>query len=310
MTGSTVVNNFTLYHEEKLSSGRPFMSTCVPQSIWVDLYNIEVIHTLDWQHTGYTAPPPGFPDFKLQSRITARGKFIDTITVFRVPEGAVGSFMEIDITIKPLPKGNVGGTNKATTTDGIGMSGMSSKTVPEEGLMVGEPGLILYEDPTQDDWPSERDKPHLILEAYVDEAEMSALAQRITMAPASITKARLVMIAELFQSEVDASLSEPYHRQDYGMLIPSTGRSSGIARARVDHIMIKHKPAAVSEPINEWDLEAAKNKKKPEDLENPGPELVALTSKNALLSIERRLKTISIIVAAGLTFIAISLFLR
>lgn len=36
----TLVNNFTINHADKLSDGRHFMSTCVPQGVWLDLYDI------------------------------------------------------------------------------------------------------------------------------------------------------------------------------------------------------------------------------------------------------------------------------
>lgn len=91
--------------------------------------------------------------------------------------------------VKPLPKGKVGGEKRSSTLDGIGFSGMSSKSVPPEGLMSGEPGTLLYIDPTTDNWPSGHDKPYLQLEGYIDEAEFSALMQRLSMTAAPVRKA-------------------------------------------------------------------------------------------------------------------------
>ncbi|MDX0411611.1 hypothetical protein GOC69_12260 [Sinorhizobium medicae] len=44
----TLVNNFTINHADKLSDGRSFISTCVPQGIWLDLYDIEFTHRVEW----------------------------------------------------------------------------------------------------------------------------------------------------------------------------------------------------------------------------------------------------------------------
>ncbi|KJS20635.1 MAG: hypothetical protein VR78_01235 [Hoeflea sp. BRH_c9] len=52
---------------------------------------------------------------------------------------------------------------------------------------------------------------------YIDEAEFASLMQRMSVTVAPIRKGMLTMVAELFQHEVDAGLSEPLHPHDYGL---------------------------------------------------------------------------------------------
>ncbi|THK37640.1 hypothetical protein EHS39_13465 [Ensifer sp. MPMI2T] len=307
--GCTLVNNFTLHYPDKLSSGRPFTSTCVPQGIWVDLHDIEIIHTIDWQHGGFEKQAPGNPEFKVQSRLIAKGTFKDTITVFRVPEGRVASFRELDVQIKPIKKGAVGGETKSTTLDGVGYSGMTSRTVPDEGLMAGDPGTLLYVDPTKDEWPSDHDKPYLQLEGYIDEAEFASLLQRMAMTSAPIRSGVLRMVAELFQHEVDASLSEPYHPHDYGMLLRGDDKTYGITRARSETVSVAYKPIMLQPEPDEYDA-AVDEAAAPISMDNLPPDIVSKISKDMLVSIEKRLKTISTVLCFGLGIIVAVLLLR
>lgn len=308
VASSTLVNNFTLHHADKLSSGRPFMSVCVPQGIWVDLYDIEVIHAVEWQHGGYMEKVQDGPDFKIQSRLIARGTFKDTITVFRVPEGKVASFRELDVQIKPIKKGSVGGDTKTSTMDGIGYSGMSSTTVPEAGLMTGDPGTLLYIDPTKDEWPTDKDKPYLQLEGYIDEAEFAGLIQRISMTPAPIKKATMRLVAELFQHEVEASLSEPYYPMDYGMLLRGDDRTYGVTRARSESVQVLYRPTMIPPAPDYYD--DLVEKQKPIDIDNLPPDLVAKISKDALVSIEKRLKTLVTLVSLSVGLIGAAVLLK
>lgn len=306
--GSTLVNNFTLYHADKLSSGRPFTSTCVPQGIWVELFDIEVIHAVEWQHGGYKEEIKDGPDFKIQSQLIARGTFKDTITVFRMQGGEVAAFEEIDVQIKPIKKGSVGGERKASTLDGIGYSGMSSTNVPEAGLMTGDPGTLLYIDPTKDDWPSDKKKPYLQLEGYIDEAEFAGLIQRISMTSAPIKKATLRLVAELFQHEVEVALSEPWYSQDYGMLLRGEDKTYGVTRARVESVQLNFRPAMIApEPEYYDDLV---EEQKTIDIDNLPPDIIAKISKDALVSMDKRIKSILTVIAFGMTFIVGLMLLR
>lgn len=303
-TGCTLVNNFTLHHADKLQSGRHFMSTCVPQGIWVDLSDIEIVHTVDWQHTGFEKQAPGSPDYKVSSRLLAKGTFKDTITVFRVPGGRVDAFREIYVQIKPIKKGSVGGEKKSTTLDGVGYSGMTSNKVPDEGLMAGDPGTLLYIDPTNDEWPSDHDKPYLQLEGYIDEAEFAALLQRMSVTSAPIRKGVMRMVAELFQHEVDASLSEPYHPHDYGMLLRGEDKTYGVTRARSESVSIAYKPVMLSPAPDDLDLLVDENRKlEAISMANLPPDLVAKISKDMLVKIEKRLGLLTGIVGFAAAFV-------
>jgi hypothetical protein len=304
--GCTLPNNHTLHHPDKLSSGRPFMSTCVPRGIRLDLTDIEVVHAIDWQHNGYNKLPEGSPNFKVASRILAKGKFKDRLTVFRVPEGSVGTFRTIDVQIKPLPKGQVGGKQKATTMDGVAYSGMTSSDVPEGGLMAGEPGSLLYIDPTKDEWPSDHTEPYLELEGFMDEAEFSALVHRMSLTSAPVRAASLYMVAELFQHEVDASLSEPYHPHDFGMLLRPDDKAYGTTRARAEHLSIAYRLESVPEEPDYYD--DLVDKEKAAEAATKSPEVA---SRDSLIRIEKQLKTISKLLGAALGIgIAAFLFLR
>ncbi len=301
--GSTLANNHTLHHPDKLSSGRPFMSTSVPRGVRIDLTDIEIVHAIDWVHDGYNKPPEGAPNYKVASRILAKGEFKDRITVFRVPEGGVGTFRTIDVQIKPLPKGKVGGTKRATTLDGVAYSGMTSSDVPDGGLMAGEPGSLMYVDPTKDDWPSDHTEPYLELEGYMDEAEFSALVHRMSVSSAPVRAASLYMVAELFQHEVDASLSEPYHPHDFGMLLRPEDKTYGTTRARADHFSIAYRLDAVPEAPDHYDVLV--DKEKAQEAAAKSPEVA---TRESLLRIEKQLSTMSKLLGAAFGLGVFALF--
>ncbi|MGV4796286.1 hypothetical protein [Rhizobium sp. F40D2] len=242
LEGAVLANPFTIHHEKKLNDGRPFMSTCVPQAVYLDLFDIRISHAAEWQEK---LKDPEDRNYKLRSIITARGEMKDRITVFRM-DGEIARFDEItEVMVKPLPKGHVGGTRRATVSDGIRYSGMSSTDVPENGLMEEEPGMLLYIDPQKDSWPSEHKKPYLCLEAYMDETEFNGLLQRLSVTSAPVKKGLMRVLLELFEYEVDASLAEPWNRKDYGMLMRGKNQDWGTARARVETLQVVYQPNAV-----------------------------------------------------------------
>ncbi|MDR6664508.1 hypothetical protein [Rhizobium sp. 1399] len=300
LSGATLVNNFTLQHASKKNDGRPFISTCVPQTVHLDLHDIEIAHAVEWQDKDFVEKSPETPNFKITTTLTARGTTIDTITVFRVPDGEVGRFKEIEIQIKPLRKGVVGGKKQASSMDGVKFSGMSSTTVPEEGLMDGEPGRIFYRDP-QDDSCDKKSGPYLQLEAYIDEAEFNSLLQRLSVASAPIAKGRLQITAELFENEVDAALSEPWHPRQYGLLMKGDKALYVWTRARADRVQIDYRPLAAPPPP-----EATINK----DGTYQPPIPFEPVSAAAVKKIEKHLKNIATVTSIGLAAIFIALLLR
>ncbi|MBB4232658.1 hypothetical protein [Rhizobium mongolense] len=295
--GATLVNQFTIHHKDKLTGGRPFMSTCVPQAVYLDLFDVRISHGAEWKDN---VKDPNDPNFRMRSTIWARGEMKDSITVFRM-DGPIGTFREIaDVIIKPLPKGHVGGTKRATSSDGIGFSGMSSHDVPEEGLMVEEPGTLLYVDPREDKWPSRTKDPHLCLEGYIDEAEFNSLMQRLSMTHAPIQKAEMRVLLELFQYEVEASLSEPSFRQDYGFLMRSKD-NWGTTRARVETLQVTYQPNVVPPPPEA---------KIDEDGIYQPPTPFEPVSAAIVKKIEKHLKNLATVTAIGLTAIFIVLISR
>lgn len=72
--GATLVNPFTIHHKDKLNDGRPFMSTCVPQSVYFDLDDIRTSHFVERQEE---VKDTSHPNYKLRSIIWARGETRD-----------------------------------------------------------------------------------------------------------------------------------------------------------------------------------------------------------------------------------------
>ncbi|MDR6587407.1 hypothetical protein [Agrobacterium tumefaciens] len=270
----------------------------------MDLTDIEIVHSVEWQHGGFEKLPPGSADYKVGSRLVAKGTFKDTITVFTVPGGGIADFREIRIHIRPTKKGAVGGERKATTMDGVAYSDMTSTNVPDEGLMTGDPGTLAYIDPTKDKWPSDEKKPYLILEGYIDEVEFSSLMQRLSVTTAPIRKGMLRMVAELFQNEVEASLFEPYYPQDYGLLLRGEDKTYGITRARSESVSVAYKLALVPPEPDRLDRLVEENKAAEAiSIDNLPPQLVAKISKDMLVKIEKRLGLLTGIVGFAAAFV-------
>ena len=150
----TIVNDFTI-HEDRELSHRPFILGKVPKQLWLDLKDTRVVDAYDWSGAFWDGEiavnddgnlvsdketEDGEPKYTQVPYITARAEIEDKITVFSVEEGALLQFDEIAlIRISPTPIGKkIGGKANATTGHGIEMS---SKDVPEKGLMEGEANL-------------------------------------------------------------------------------------------------------------------------------------------------------------------------
>lgn len=168
--------------------------------------------------------------------------------------------------------------------------------------MSGEPGTLLYVDPTKDNWPSDKTKPYLQLEGYVDEAEFSTLMQRFSMTAAPVRKGTVRIVAELFEHEVDSSLSEPWYPKDYGMLIRGEDKTYGMARARVETIEVAFKPTAIPE-VDPYDVDEELDSAKPNSMDNLPPDMVSKISKDMLVKIERRLGVLTGIVGFAAAFV-------
>lgn len=229
-SGWTLVNDFTI-HEQKQLKDRPFMITNVPNRIQVKLFGVRAVEGVDWagdQWAGkLTVDDSGelvssHPEEKREDGyarkhwISGKGTFDDKITVFTIPDGPVAQFRSFDnVQIKPLPRGVVGGKHKATSLDGIYFSGMSSKTVPERGLMEGEPGKLWLDEGSHG---GRKQAETLNAELYVDEEQFDDLFEAIRGGAESIEAVHVSVVAELFEGEMQASLSEPWMDHEYGIL--------------------------------------------------------------------------------------------
>lgn len=302
----TLTNDFTIEHADRLKD-RPMMTTRVPHGIDLELHDIRIIHSIRWQSKeGLYVKPSESKEgaiYKLVSGIRARATMKDSITVFTVPGGAMETYRTIaDVSILPLPRGQVGGKQRATSFDGIAYSGMSSRKVPDGGLMDGEPGSLMYVDSTDNgfekDFPKQK---YLSLSLYVDEQEWGLMVQRLSQTAAPVHCAFLHADIELFQSEVENSLAEPWHRKDYGLLQRDPKSDFCTTAARADHLRVEYKPVSVPPPptarIDEDGI-----------YQKPIP--YEPVSAITVQKIEKRLKEIGITVAIGLVAIFVVLVSR
>lgn len=245
--GWVLVNDFTI-HESKRLKDRPFMLTRVPKSLHVDLQGVRAAEGVEWAGDRWIGElkvdeegnliadgPEGERDsgYNLTRYIYGRATFNDKITVFTIDSGASHQFQSIDsVRIAPLPRGKVGGKHKATTSDGIGFSGMSSHEVPASGLMEGEPGRLWLDDGKHE--PAEKPAT-LNAELYLDEDQFNAIFEAIRDGIGSIGMVRMKIAAELFEGEVQASLSEWWMPREYGMIEKGNWART---RARIDTLHI------------------------------------------------------------------------
>ena len=258
----TIVNDFTI-HEDRERSDRPFMLTKVPKQLWLDLKDTRVVDAYDWSGAFWDGEitvnddgnlvsdketEDGEPKYTQVPYITARAEIEDKITVFSVEEGALLQFDEIaHIRISPTPIGKkIGGKANATTWHSIEFSGMSSKDVPEKGLMEGEPGrLWLYTDPFPDE------EPNLELELYLDEPQFKDLFSTLLANSEKVEKTTMNTVIELFESEMRAALNEPGMTSEYGLL-KRDDRDLVSGRARIDGISITYsRPMPVLSPADD-----------------------------------------------------------
>lgn len=229
----TLINDFTIHEDKLLNSGRPFMRTCVPKTIAIDVTSFEMIRFVEWPANYGAEKPNGYAD---RSYIKFSGQLHDKIIVFRMKDGEIATYRTLtDATIRPLPQGEIGGKNKATVYDGIDLSGISSQEVPEDGLMEGEPGSLVflseYEEPG-----GEKRAAALTASLFLDEDKFSRLMTAISISTRPLETVKISVLAELFESEVSASLSEPWMSHDYGLLMRGSDIAS--ANARIDSIAV------------------------------------------------------------------------
>ncbi|TIU48976.1 MAG: hypothetical protein E5W19_15260 [Mesorhizobium sp.] len=238
----TLINDFTIHEDQTLNSGRPFMRTCVPKRLDVDVTSFEVIRYIEWpSNFGGDERAKAYVD---KTYIKFSGDLDDKIVVFTM-EGEVATFRTLtDATIRSLPADQIGGKHKATVFDGIGYSGMSSRDVPAEGLMDGEPGAISYLGEFEEHRGSGNMTPAtLTASLFLDEDRFTRLLMALTLSSRPAAVFKLNILAELFESEVSASLSEPWMPHDYGLLMK--GSNIGNTSARLESLAISTGPTGL-----------------------------------------------------------------
>lgn len=244
-----LVNDFTIHEDRKLRD-RPYMLTCVPKQTDVEITSFETIRFIEWPDKyGDDERPETYED---RSFIRFNGDIDDRIVVFTMADGEIETFRTLtDATIRPLPAGSIGGKHKATSFDGIDYSGMSSRDVPEKGLMAGEPGslsyLSVYEEPRGGQSPA-----RLSANLYLDEDKFFRLFASLADNSRPVKTFKISLLVELFESEVEASLAEPWMCHDYGLL--SKGTAFARTGARIESVSISTGGTALtSDPNGEDD---------------------------------------------------------
>jgi hypothetical protein len=242
-SGWKLVNDFTIQEPERMSD-RPFMLTCVPQLIIVEAKNIKLVEEIrfDGQYADNRIIDEKSQDlksntskykagFSLHFKIKCEGFSKDNIVVFEISNGAVAKFNSFkEITIQPIDEGIVGGAKNSSVSDGLSFSGMSSKIVPPDGLMAEEPGRLFYFEKTE----NILEEDGLYLELFINRSEFIDFYDSVKSEISKLESLQLHLAAELFENEVSASLSEPWHRREYGLLKKSGGHA--YTRVRLDNL--------------------------------------------------------------------------
>lgn len=241
----TLVNRFTIREDDnKKNDGRPFMRTCVPKRLDIDVEAVEVLRGVDWDE--WETRGPGKDGFFNTDAIQMKGKLQnDAIVVFSMDGGTVERIKEIKrIRIRPIAEGMVGGKRRATTAMGFGYSGLSSSEVPEAGLMEGEPGYLSHyaSDENDEEWHG---KDGFDVELYLDEDKFARLLAATSVNQGLLKWIGLGIVAELFEDETQAFLNEGDMPHVYGLLrMQPTGLST--TRARLSHVHFSTGSLAIS----------------------------------------------------------------
>jgi hypothetical protein len=233
-----LVNRYTI-HEDKNLKDRPYMRTCVPKNLDVEVTSFEVVRYIEWPSAyGREERADAHVD---RSYLKFTGELHDRITVFTMERGEIGTFRTLtDATIRPLPRGHIGGKNRASVHDGISMSGMSSCEVPATGLMEGEPGAISYLAEFEERDGREKSPASLTATLFLDEEKFSRLLGQLSLGVRPVTTFKLSILAELFESEISAALSEYWMPCEYGLL--SKGSAVASAAARLETLSVSSGP--------------------------------------------------------------------
>jgi hypothetical protein len=215
-TNWTVINRFTLRDGDHLH-------TCVPQMVILTLRDVGARYSVSRAH----AVKDDEPSVQSLSReITAECSLNDSnITVFSTETGVIGHVYGISLRILPNAPERAKSVERYRRDIGLEYTGLSAKTVPDDGLMGFEGGqLHAYDNPqTTNTWLG-------ALGLLIPQDQFDILFEAIASAHSPMKGARIIIRANLFETEVDAALNEG--ERHYGLHVAS-GDAEAITTAAI-----------------------------------------------------------------------------
>lgn len=229
----TLANDFLITDDEDSSGSSAYTFRCRPQPIVVTVEELEAARHVAWPEK--SRDDDSVPSFLDRSYIKFAGSIDDRIILFSMGKGTMARFDRIvEGTIHCIEPGQIGGKNNATSTMGIFAD---KNTYPEHGLMEDEPGRLYYWPATDGDEYEDARGEILSLSLYMDEPAFHRLFADLEREQSAIGSARIVILCELFESQISAALSGPMG-SDYGLRLKNEDdkRPSAHAAARLQSI--------------------------------------------------------------------------
>lgn len=221
----------------------------IPTSIPLILHDFQVSDIWSWQTSEDLEDASAAVERRFLSEpfIKSKGTLEkDHIAVFEFPKGTVNHTSELyEVQIRPLDPKNIGGEQNFGTSEGIPYLGYgSSPDIPEDGLMKGEVGR-LRAWPKDDTYFPDMPEYSVCADLFVSDDVFYELRSILASPFRGRCIVRADMVAQVFQHEVDAALSEPWHPQTYGLRIFGRG-SAAYAPARLSVLRIDRSVASDS----------------------------------------------------------------
>ena len=206
----------------------------IPVSLSVELSEFEVTNVWSWkdrfalkaeaevneQMSGTDADVTR--GFDVTSFVKCKGRLEkNQVSIFEFPSGTITETNEFfKIIIRPGPTGRIGGDDNHGPSSAHAYLGMGSSSleIPVEGLMKGEIGSIRAY-PKDDQYFAGDPDFALRAELYVTHEVFEGLVEILVTFSEQPIKAVADIVAQLFQHEIDAALSEPWHGQNYGLRV-------------------------------------------------------------------------------------------
>lgn len=219
-------NQFTIYEDRRLSD-RPFMLTCVPKVVTATITKSQVIY-----HTALESEPNlDGQAYKESARIEFDAAISDRITVFSIRDGVVRPFRLLKNCQIHRSDSTRIGPYEYSSYEHHSYTGMSSRDVPDSGLMTGEDGRLRYIDDDE-----EEEEAYLTSWLYLEADTFDDLARLATYSNTSVKDISLHVLAELFESEMSASLHPGGIPREFGLLLNPTGTAT--TRARIESFTV------------------------------------------------------------------------